>query len=97
MINKGRILWSAPSDEDAVTFEERTLPSECSGIEQRVRDVDTPTDTHWRKFFHRLDVEMDSEDEAANSPRVHCGHTGDPAGMQDGITGTVVAQDAETS
>ena len=76
MSNKGRILWNAPNEEDTVTFEERTLPSESSGIEQRVLDLDTPTDTHWRKFFHRLDVETDSEEEAADSPRAQCGYTG---------------------
>ena len=88
MSNKGRILWSAPSYEDDVTFEERTLPSECSGIEQRVLDLDTPTDTHWRKFFHRLDVEPDSEEEAADSPSVQCGYTGVSAGVQSKIKRT---------
>ena len=42
MSNKGRILWNAPSDEGTVTFEERALPSESSGIEQRILDLDTP-------------------------------------------------------
>ena len=65
-----------------MTFEERALPSEGSGIEQRVLDVDTPTDTHWRQFFHRLDVETDSEEEAADRPRAQCGYTGVYAGMQ---------------
>ena len=40
---------------------------------------------------------MDSEEEAANSPRVQCGHTCAPAGVQDEAPGTVVAQVAETS
>ena len=51
MSNKGRILWNAHNDEDTVTFEERALPSESSGIEHRVFDLDTPTDAQWREFF----------------------------------------------
>ena len=97
MSNKGRILWSAPSDEDAVTFEEITLPSECSGIEQQVLDLDTPTDTHWRKFLRCLDVETDSEEAAADSPRAQCGYTGVSAGMQRELKSTAVAQATETS
>ena len=59
--------------------------------------MDTSTDTHWRKFFHRLDVEVDGEAEAAISPISQCGHTGAPAEVQDEVKGTVVAQVAETA
>ena len=61
MNTKGRILWNAPSDEDAVTFEEQSLPSERSGVEPFVLDLGTPTDTQWWAFYHRLAVEEDSE------------------------------------
>ena len=69
MSNKGRIPWKTPSVEDAVTFEERTLPLESSGIEQRVMDLDTPSDVSWRKFNHRLEMEEESDEDLADDPK----------------------------
>ena len=115
MSNKGRILWKAPKVEDAVTFEERTLPTESSGIEQLARDLDTPADAQWRKFYHRLDIEVesgeevrdfpsapsapteiegvDSDEEAADSPRAQCGFAGtQEMRKSEAVVNTVVSE-----
>ena len=91
MSSKGRILWNAPEEEEAATFEERTLPADVSGIEQRVMDFDTSIDMQWRRFFHRLDVETDSEDESACDPEAQGGSTGALTGVeaQCGSTGAL--------
>ena len=73
MSSTGRILWTAPDEEDAVTFEERTFPTEKEGIEQLVLDLDTPSDGQWRQFYHSLEMEMDIDEELAESPRVPSG------------------------
>ena len=44
MSSKGRSLWSAPSEQDAVTFEERTEPDQLPGLENRICDIDSPED-----------------------------------------------------
>ena len=52
-----------PDESDVVTFEERTEPERLSGVEQRVRDMETPEDGEWRRFYHSLEVEAEPEED----------------------------------
>ena len=57
--NRGNVLWRLPDEEEAVTFEERTLPEYGRGVDQTILDLETPNDAQWRKLYYGLTMETE--------------------------------------
>ena len=43
----GRLLWTAPNTDEAVTFEECTAPETVEGVEQAARSLEARSDGQW--------------------------------------------------
>ena len=56
-------MWTPPGPEETVTCEDRTDPGGRTGVEQLVLDMESSEDRSWRRFYHALEVEQDSEED----------------------------------
>ena len=73
MGSTGRIKWTAPTESETITFEERTLPRPediSNDIVAEARKVATKEDRDWRRFRHGLIT-----DDRLDEPPAHTGST----------------------